>query len=187
MHDRTDEQPSRRAASACNSCSSLVCRLLTRTVAMTKLHPISSIRCEGLLELLRLDAPSAREVVSVNALLHDARDRVREAARAKSVVVIVVGVDDLVLVQRSHVVFVVSALLDAAIDGVPSAGRVAVTAQEMEGDLVFAVYDSGRSAARPIDDVAMEAAYALGGRVWTAKPSDGNLSLFSLPLGRDQN
>lgn len=154
---------------------------------MTKWRTESSTESDGLLDLLQLDVPNSREVVPVNALLHEARNRVREAARAKSVVVIVVGVEDLVVVSRAHVVLVVSALLQAAIDGVTSAGRVAITAQEMEGDLVFAVFDSGKPTMRRFDHVAVDAANLLGGRLWMAHPSDGNLSLFSLPLYRNGN
>ena len=56
---------------------------------------------EGLLDLLRCDAmASARELLRVSALLHEARELVRDEARARSLSVIVVGVPDEVFVSR---------------------------------------------------------------------------------------
>jgi hypothetical protein len=145
---------------------------------------------DGMLDLLQLDGVAvSRELLTVMALLHEARDVVRAHAGAKCIDIVVVGVADEVFVNRAPVVSVVAALLRHAIDTVPSGGRVAVTAQEFERELVFAVYDSGKPCAPSsrFDYSAAEAAYALGGRIWSARQTDGNLSLFSLPLYRDQN
>ncbi|HVK87410.1 MAG TPA: hypothetical protein VM513_25010 [Kofleriaceae bacterium] len=129
------------------------------------------------------------ELVSVSSLLYAARELVREEARAKSLRVIIVGVDEQVIVNRGHVVLVIASLLRDAIDTVQPGGRVAVTGQELDRELVFAVYDSGTPSAPAsrFDEFAAEAAHAIGGRVWTAHPLDGNLSLFSLPLAHADN
>jgi K+-sensing histidine kinase KdpD len=157
---------------------------------MTKWYCGFPAECRGLLDLLRLDAlPAARELLRVSALLHEARDLVREEARAKSLAVVVVGVDDEVFVNRAQVVHVLAALLRDAIRAVPQGGRVAVTGQELERELVFAVYDSGAPCvpSSRFDYFAAEAAHALGGRVWTVRRSESTLSLFSVPLYRDEN
>lgn len=156
---------------------------------MTKwLHDLTT-EGEELLELLRLDAsPKTRELTTVSAVLQEARDLVRDAAVARAIRVIVVGVDDEVFVSRAQVVLVVAALLREAIAAAPPCGRVAVTGQEIERELVFAVYDTGTSdASHQLDELAVEAARALGGRVWSAHPADGRLTLFSVPLYRDAN
>ena len=144
---------------------------------------------EGVLELLALDALSnRREVLRISTLLEEARELVRDAASAKSIRIIVVGVADEVFVSRPHVVLVVAALLHEAIAAAPEGGRVAVTAQEIERELVFAVYDDGaRNVTYHVDELALESARVLGGRVWSAHPAEGHLNLFSVPLYRDAN
>jgi hypothetical protein len=144
---------------------------------------------EGVLELLQLDALSnRREVLAISVLLQEARELVRDDAVAKAIRIIVVGVADEVVVNRGHVVLVVAALLHEAIAAARPGGRVAVTGQEIERELVFAVYDDGtHSLTCHIDELAMESARVLGGRVWSAHPSEGHLSLFSVPLYRDAN
>lgn len=129
------------------------------------------------------------ELVSVTRLLDEARMQVDEEARAKSLRIVVVPDDEQVCVSRKHVVFVVAMLLEKAIAMTPTGGRIAVTAQEFDHDLVFAVYDSGArgTPSNRFNYVAMEAAFALGGRVWNALAPEGNLAFFSLPLAIDHN
>lgn len=143
----------------------------------------------GALQWLELESmPTACELVPIAKLLYDACAVVDEEARAKSLAIVVVPVDDSVYVRRMHVVFVVAALLRTAIRLTPEGGRVAVTAQEIEQELVFAVYDSARgSAAIRFNYVASEAALVLGGRVWSTRAPEGNLALFSLPLSSEPN
>ena len=128
----------------------------------------------------------SRELLSITALLNHARELVAEDARARSLAIVVVGVHDEVFVDRARVLLVVATLLRRAINATPPGGRVAVTAQEFERELVFAVYDSGtpRAPVGRLPDSAAEAASALGGYVWG---SAGNLALFSVPLYRDAN
>lgn len=155
---------------------------------MTKCLTDLRSECDELHELIRLDAtPGAGELVPIDVLLNEARDLVRAEADAKSLGVIVVGVADEVVVNRAQVIHVLAALLRDAIRAVHPAGRVAVTAQEIERELVFAVFDSGKSRARSIETFVAAAAHALGGRVWSTRPMDGNLSLFAVPLARDDN
>lgn len=146
--------------------------------------------CEGVLELLRLDAvPATRELVSITSLLAQARELVSDEAHTRSLRVVVVAVPEEVVVSRVQVVLVVAALLRRAIRRAPPGGRVAITAQEIERDLVFAVYDAGtpRMPSSRFDDFAAEAASLVGGRVWSAPVHDGNLALLSLPLDRELN
>jgi signal transduction histidine kinase len=144
---------------------------------------------EGVIELLQLDALSnRREVLSISVVLQEARELVRDAAVAKGIRIIVVGVADEVFVSRGHVVLVIAAMLQEAIEAAPPGGRVAVTGQEIERELVFAVYDDGsRNVTYHVDELAMESARVLGGRVWSAHPAEGHLNLFSVPLYRDAN
>lgn len=137
-------------------------------------------------ELLRTDAlHGTREVLPIVALLETARDVVRQEAAAKAIEIVVVGVRDEVFVDRGRVVAVLAALLGAAIETAPRGGRVAVTGQEIERELVFAVYDSGLpSESSRFDTFTIDAAHAQGGRVWNASLVDGNLALFSVPLHR---
>lgn len=132
---------------------------------------------------------SARELLTVSALLHETRELVRDEARAKSLSVIVVGDPDEVFVSRVPIVVVVTALLRDAIRTATPGGRVAVTAQEIERELVFAVYGAGRppSESRRLDGRVTQTAESLGGRIWTAHTDKGNLSLFSVPLYRYDN
>lgn len=134
--------------------------------------------------LLHLDAHADRQLVSISTLLREASAIVREEARAKSLEVRIVGVDDEVFVDRARVVLVVGAMLLDAIRAVPPRGRVAVTAQEIERELVFAVFDSGapRPPTHGFDDAAAEVAPVIGGRLWTPQTHDGNLTLFAVPL-----
>lgn len=127
--------------------------------------------------------------VSVVQLLRDASAVVEEQARTKQIAVVVVPADEHVSVPRARVVAVVAALLRRAITATPPRGRVAVTAQEMERDLVFAVYDTGPRAtsSRRLDDTVVADAGILGGRVWIAPAPKGNLVLFSLPLYENYN
>ena len=129
------------------------------------------------------------ELVPITRLLDEARMQVEEEARAKSLRIVVVPADDHVVVSRKHVVFVVAMLLEKAISMTPSGGRIALTAQEFDHELVFAVYDSGTrgTPSNRFNYVAMEAAFALGGRVWSALAPEGNLAFFSLPLAIDHN
>ncbi len=127
----------------------LVCCLLSELFAMTTW-------------LLRSDAlPTVRELLPVTALLEEARDLVCEEALAKSIRIVIVGVPDLVLVSREQIVLVIAALLRDAVIAAPPGGRVAVTGQEIERDLAFAVYDT--------------------------RSREGNLSVFSVPLDRHAN
>lgn len=156
---------------------------------MTKWYCGFPAECRGLLELLRLDAiPTPRELLRVSTLLHEARDLVRDEARAKSLAVVVIGVDDEVFVNRAQVLHVLAALLRDAIRAVPQGGRVTVTGQGFDHELLFAVYDSEAPCvpASRFDYFAAEAAHALGGRVWTVHRSESTLSLFSVPLYRDE-
>jgi hypothetical protein len=167
---------------------SLVRGLLAERGAMAKsLYDLTTQ--EGVLELLQLDALSTRrEVLAISAVLQEARELVRDAASAKAIRIIVVGVSDEVFVSRAHVVLVVAALLHEAIVAAQPGGRVAVTGQEIERELVFAVYDDGtRNVTYHVDELALESARVLGGRVWSAHPEEGHLSLFSVPLYRDAN
>lgn len=97
----------------------------------------------------------------MTALLEEARDLVCEEALAKSIRIVIVGVPDLVLVSREQIVLVIAALLRDAVIAAPPGGRVAVTGQEIERDLAFAVYDT--------------------------RSREGNLSVFSVPLDRHAN
>ena len=93
-----------------------------------------------------------------------------------------------ITLSMASVVLVVAALLHEAIASARSGGRVAVTGQQIEQELVFAVYDDGtRNASCHVDGLALESAHALGGRVWSAHPAEGHLNLFSVPLYRDAN
>lgn len=157
---------------------------------MTKWFCGLPAECHGLFDLLRLDPiPAPRELLRVSALLHEARELVRDEARAKSLAVVVVGVDDEVFVNRAQVVYVLAALLRDAIRAVPQGGRVALTGQGFDRELLFVVYDSGAPCvpSSRFDYFATEAAHALGGRVWTVRRSESTLSLFSVPLYRDEN
>lgn len=167
---------------------SLVRPLLAQIAAMPKtLYDLTTQ--EGVLELLRLDALSnRREVLPISVVLEEARELVRDAAVAKGIRIIVVGVADEVVVSRAHVVLVVSAMLHEAIAAARPGGRVAVTGQEIERELVFAVYNDGaRNVTYHVDELAMESARVVGGRVWSAHPAEGHLHLFSVPLYRDAN
>lgn len=132
---------------------------------------------------------SARELLRVSALLHETRELVRDEAQAKALSVIVVGDPDEVFVSRVPIVLVVTALLRDAIRTAAPGGRVAVTAQEIERELVFAVYGAGKppSGSRGLETLVTETAERLGGRIWTAHTDKGNLSLFSVPLYRYEN
>jgi signal transduction histidine kinase len=138
--------------------------------------------------LLHLESTTRpRELLTITALLDQARDQVADEAKRRSLSIVVIGVEDEVFVNRAHVQLIVTSLLRDAIDAMRTAGRIAITAQEIEGDLVFAVYDSGRPHTLRVDDLIQEAARALGGRVWRSTPAEGNLALFSLPLYCDDN
>lgn len=128
--------------------------------------------------------PATWGLVSVVQLLRDASALVDDQARTKQLAVVVVPVDEHVFVPRARIVTIVSALLRRAVTAAPPRGRVAVTAQQFERDLVFAVYDTGPRAtsSRRLDDVTVADAGMLGGRVWTAPAPKGNLVLFSMPL-----
>lgn len=131
----------------------------------------------------------APELVSIAELLEDARHEVEEEARAKSLSIVVVPVPDEVFVSRPHVVFVVATLLRTAIALTSTGQRIAITAQEFDRELVFAVYDKGTcgTPSARFSYVAAEAAHALGGRVWNALAPEGNLAFFSLPLAQAHN
>ena len=132
---------------------------------------------------------SSRELVSIERLLSEAGSAVAEPARAKSLAIVLVPVDDEVFVNRAMVIFVVTALLRTAIDATPVGSRIALTAQEMERELVFAVYDSASGVVRAtqFDPLVERAALVLHGRVWRSVSPEGNLALFSLPLDIEQN
>lgn len=132
---------------------------------------------------------NTREAMPILAMLQEASELVRDAAVAKSIRVIVVGVADEVLISRADVVLVVASLLREAIAAAPPGGRVAVTGQEIERELVCSVYGAGANNApsEHADVRAIATARALGGRVWSGDPADGHLNLFSLPLYRDAN
>lgn len=140
---------------------------------------------EGALDLLRLATlPSTRELVPITTLLREARALVHEQARERGLAIVVVGLDDAVFVPRRDVVLVAGALLARALRAAPECARLAITAQDFEDELVFAVYD--KSAPRPArlraTDFVCEAAALLGGRVWAAPLDHGNLTLFAVPL-----
>lgn len=127
-------------------------------------------------------------MLPIVALLEAARDVVRAEAAAKAIEIVVVGVRDEVFVDRGRVVGVLAALLGDALETAPRGGRVAVTGQEIERDLVFAIYDSGLpSESSRFDNFTIDAAHAQGGRVWNAHLAEGNLALFSVPLHRFDN
>jgi signal transduction histidine kinase len=138
--------------------------------------------------LLRLESTTRpRELLPIVTLLREARDQVIDEARERSLRIVVIGIEDEVFVNRRHVELIVSTLLHDALEVTPANGRIAVTAQEIEHELVFAIYDSGKPHTLRIDDFTQEAACALGGRVWRTTPAEGNLALFSLPLYSDHN
>ena len=142
------------------------------------------------LDLLQLETRSRpREYVPIARLLHEASERVVEEARRRCLAITVIAVDDEVFVNRPHVEVVLVAMLRSAIERTHRNGRIAITGQEIERELAFAVYASGpaRPPASAADDLARVHAGALGGRFWRGDPSDGKLALFTLPLYVDEN
>lgn len=142
------------------------------------------------LRLLQVETTSRpREYVSIARLLHEASDRVFDEARLRSLAINVIAPDDEVFVNRMHVVLVLVAMLRSAIQRTHRSGRIAITGQEIERELAFAVYASGPAQPRSsaADDLARIHARALGGRFWRGDPSDGRLALFTLPLYLDEN
>ena len=132
------------------------------------------------LELLQLEVvPDEREVLTIRHLLRECRALVGPGSER----VVVVSVEDSVRVQRGFVSAIVAMLLRDALRAAPAHERVAVTAQEIEGELVVAVFARGaRNRDAAIEPFAHEAAVQLGGRVWSAHTDDGQLAMLAVPL-----
>jgi len=143
-------------------------------------------------------ATATRETIPLAVLLDAARDQVAPRAARRPVAFRVIPAEGTVDVHVPALLGVLVVLIDHAIAVTPGGGRVAVTAQAVEDEVVFAIYDAAPSLG-PADgrlerywaraghgrDHVERTVRAHGGRLWIdGYDGDGNVVLFTVPAPR---
>lgn len=134
-----------------------------------------------------------RRTVPLAALLNAVRDRVARRIAERPVAFHVVATDGVIDVDPARIVEVLAIVAGNAIAAAPRGGRVAVSAQLVEDEAVFAIYDVGARvddleaywARGPGGRVAVQRTVdAHGGRLWLDRGGRGNVLLFTVPAPR---